>query len=43
MKSSENFENIHTLSLNESEFYPKTSKNTIIMSGSNRYSKLSDS
>ena len=42
MKNSENFENIHTLSLNESEFYPEVCKNTITMSGSNGCPKMSN-
>ena len=43
MKNSENFENIHTLSLNENEFYPEACKNAIIMSGSTGCPKISNS
>ena len=40
MKNTENYENIHTLSLNESEFYPDACKNIITTSGSNGCPKM---
>ena len=43
IQNSENFKNIHTLSLNESKFYPNACKNTITMSGSNGCPKLNNS